>query len=243
MVRKSLQLVGLLAVLAGGTIGVYEYQQHASLQAALEREQQRSAELKKIVQRLGVENRVAEIIVTDQHPSGSKLYTSILFVENGRNGDALPPKHFTVEGDEIHIDAMVVKFEGKFVEQDDPLRGHSIALFTRLFGRSQSPEDAFMIDEPGHVPAFYRGADPHVSKFEQELWSNFWRLVDDQSYRQEMGVRVAQGEGVWLKFEPDHLYTLTLEANGGLNIRSEPLKAIYREALKLTTKPAENQAR
>ena len=47
-----------------------------------------------------------------------------------------------------------------------------------------------------------------------------------------MGVRVAQGEGVWRPVDPDKLYTITLECNGGLNIRSEPLKAIYSEALK-----------
>jgi hypothetical protein len=31
------------------------------------------------------------------------------------------------------------------------------------------------------------------------------------------------------------LYTITLEANGGLNIKSEPLKGIYAEAMKRHT--------
>jgi hypothetical protein len=29
-------------------------------------------------------------------------------------------------------------------------------------------------------------------------------------------------------FEPDKLYTLTLEAAGGLNLSTEPMKGIYR---------------
>jgi hypothetical protein len=47
-----------------------------------------------------------------------------------------------------------------------------------------------------------------------------------------MGVRVAQGEGVWRPFEPGRLYTITLESNGGLNVHSEPLRGIYQEALR-----------
>jgi len=127
---------------------------------------------------------------------------------------------------------MVVKFDGAFVEQNDLLRGHSVALFTRLFGDKQSPEQAWHIDEPGKVPEIYRGTDPKVSEFEQELWQNFWRLADDPAYRTSLGVRVAQGEGVWRPFEPNQLYTITLEANGGLNIKSEPLKGIYAEVMK-----------
>ena len=45
-------------------------------------------------------------------------------------------------------------------------------------------------------------------------------------------LRVAQGEGVWVPFYPDKLYTVTLDSDGGLNITSSPLKGIYREALK-----------
>ena len=41
-----------------------------------------------------------------------------------------------------------------------------------------------------------------------------------------VGVRVAQGEAVWTKFQPDRLYTLTLESDGGLNITSAPLKGM-----------------
>ena len=127
---------------------------------------------------------------------------------------------------------MVVIFDGKYVQDRDPLRGRSIALFTRLFGDKQTPEQAHRIDDPAQIPAVYRGADPHVSEFEQELWRDFWRLADDEQYRKSMGVRVAQGDGVWRPFEPGKLYTITLQTDGGLIINSEPLKGIYSEALK-----------
>jgi hypothetical protein len=127
---------------------------------------------------------------------------------------------------------MVIKFDGKFVEGNDPLRGHSLALFTRIFGETQDPAHAFPIDEPGHIPAIYRSAQPEVEPFEHELWDNFWKLAGDPAYRASMGVRVAQGEGVWGDFEKGWLYKLSLESNGGLNLVNEKIKGIYQQALK-----------
>jgi hypothetical protein len=71
-----------------------------------------------------------------------------------------------------------------------------------------------------------------VSKFDIELWRDFWKLAEDPRFRQEKGVRVANGQGLWGPFEADKLYTITIESDGGLNMASEPLKGIYREALK-----------
>ncbi|HEX4124767.1 MAG TPA: hypothetical protein VHY37_08590, partial [Tepidisphaeraceae bacterium] len=189
-------------------------------------------ELRQIVQRLQTERRVGDLVVTNQHTDAAGIvHTTLLFVEYGRDGSPLPGRTFTVIGDTVHIDAEVIKFDGKFVEENDPLRGHSIALFKSIYGDRQTPANAQPIDTPGHIPAVYRESDRSVSRFEQSLWSDFWKLADDPAYRARMGVRVAEGEGVWCPFHPNRLYTLTLETAGGLNITSEPLKGIYSELL------------
>src|SRR5258708_25745333 len=143
MYRSILKTFLFVGVVSAAAVGIYTYQAHNSVQAQLEREQQRTAELQQIVQRLSAERRVADIIVTDQQIVNGVLRTTLLFGEYGRDGSSLPAKTFVVEGKMIHLDAMVVKFDGKFVEQNDPLRGHSIALFTRLYGDTQTPAAAF----------------------------------------------------------------------------------------------------
>jgi len=193
------------------------------------------------VQRLSDEKRVAQILVTGTRTVNGVLYTTLLFVEDDKNGDPLPAKSFEIEGNQAHFDALIIKFDREFVAKGDPLRGHSIALFTRVFGDKQTPASGFAIDEPGKIPAIYRGADPRVSEFELDLWKSFWRLADDKQFATERGVRIATPQSVWGPLEADKLYTLTLEADGGLNKTSEPLKGIYREALKhmdRTTQPA-----
>jgi hypothetical protein len=191
-----------------------------------------------VVQRLTDEKRVAELLVTNQtmdHRTGT-MTTTLLFVEYTKNGQSLPPKSFTIEGKLAHVDALVIKFDHHFIAENDPLRGKSIALFTRIYGDKQAPATADMIDAPGGIPEIYRDADPRITEFEQDLWKDFWRLTSDETYRKEKGVRVAMGQGVWGMFEPNRLYTVTLENDGGLSLTSEPLKGIYREALKKPTK-------
>ncbi len=232
MVRSTLKLILLAILVVAGSAGLLVYQRHNSVETQLHVEKQKNAELRQIAQRLQSESRAAEVIVSDRDTVNGVVYTTLLFVEYARDGSSLPAKRFRVEGEMAHIDAMVIKFEGRYVADKDPLRGSSIALFTRVFGDRQTPEKAFAIDAPDRIPDIYRDTDPRVSPFEQQLWNDFWKLVEDEKYRREQGVRVAQGESVWTRFEPGKLYTITIDANGGPNIRSEPLKGIYSEALK-----------
>lgn len=238
MFRRIHQSLLVLVLLAASGGGVFLYHEHNSaehkLREDLEAANQRTEELKQVVDRLETERRVADIMVTDQSESAGIFRTTLLFVEYARDGitPLEPSKYFTIEGKRAHVDAMVIKFDGKFVEANDPLRGHSLSLFTRLYGETQDPAHGFAIDEPGHIPAVYQGAQSAVKPFERDLWQNFWRLADDPAYRNSMGVRIAQGEGVWRDFEKGWLYKLTLESNGGLDIAPEKIKGIYQEALK-----------
>jgi hypothetical protein len=252
MLRATVRILAsttLLAALAGGgVVGYRAYQDHQAVARQLEqleREKQKLQEdkdhLQTAIERLSAEKRVAEVLVTDQSQVDGKLKTTLLFVEYARDGSALPAKTFTINGNAAHIDAMVIKFDRGLVAADDALRGHSIALFHRLFGDDQPPEQGFPIDAPGSIPDVYRGRKQSADqqKFEQDLWHNFWRLADDKAYRQEKGVRVANGQGIWGPFAADRLYTITLDADGGLNMASEPLKGIYREAMKQRMTKAE----
>lgn len=232
MLRTVSKLVVLTALVVGGAGVLLVYHDRGGDRHLRREAERKNEQLKQVIQRLSAERRMADVVVTEQRAVNGTMTTTLLFVEYGRDGSTLPARRFTINGDVAYVDAMVIKFDGKFVQDNDPLRGRSIALFTRLYAENQPPEKGFRIDEPNQIPDVYRGGDPYVMDFERELWANFWKLADDEGYRKEMGVRVAQGEAVWTRFQPDRLYTLTLESNGGLNITSAPLKGIYREALK-----------
>ena len=234
MLRPLAKIFSLTILLLAASGGLVYYQHATDTEKKIEKLQDEKKQLEQVVTRLSTERRVADVLVSRQEPNAQGVTeTTLLFVENDKQGNPLPAKSFTILGRVAHIDAMVIKFDHGFVQQNDALRGHSIALFTKIYGDHQSPADAQMIDPPGKIPDVYRGADPKVTQFEMDLWNNFWKLYEDPAYRQSKGVRALGGHGVWGPFQPDRLYTITLEADGGLNMTSEPIKGIYREALKL----------
>ena len=242
MLQGISRIISLCVLITIGSVGLYIYRDHFSAQRQIDKLTEEKQVLETVVQRLSSENRVAEVVVTEQKTINGIVNTTLLFVEYAKDGRELPPKVLTVKGKTAHVDALVIKFERDFVKENDPLRGKSIALFVRAFGDQETPENGPKIDAPGRIPEVYQGANPRVSEYEQELWGKFWKLVEDESERAKYGVRVAQGEGPWGPFSFDRLYTLSIDSDGGLNIRSEPLKGIYREALQrkagIATKPS-----
>jgi len=241
MLKGLGRIISLCFLITIGSVGLYIYRDHFSAQHTIDKLTEQKRVLETVVERLTTENRVAEVMVTDQKPVNGVIETTLLFVEYAKDGRTLPPKVLTVKGKTAHVDAMVIKFDRDFVKENDPLRGKSIALFYRVFGDQETPAEGPKIDTPGRIPEIYQGADPRVTEYEKTLWKDFWKLAEDEEYRKQYGVRVAQGEGPWGPFAMDRLYTLSIDSDGGLNIRSEPLKGIYKEALQrkaaLATKP------
>ncbi len=246
MLKGLGRIISLCLLITIGSVGLYIYRDHFSAQHTIDQLTQDKKVLETVVKRLSSENRVAEVIVTDQHEVAGVMNTTLLFVEYAKDGRELPPKVLTVKGAYAHVDALVIKFDRELVKENDPLRGKSIALFVRAFGDQETPAEGPKIDQPGKIPDVYQGADPRVSNYEKELWAGFWQLADDEELRKKKGVRVAQGEGPWGPFKMDRLYTLSIDADGGLNIVSQPLKGIYREALQrragLPTQPVGSAA-
>jgi hypothetical protein len=236
MLRPLGKIFGLTFMLLIASVGIVYYQHATSTEKKIEKLEDEKRQLEQVVQRITTEKRVADILVSNQtRDANGQLQTTLLFVEYDKKDQPLPARSFTIAGDTAHIDAMVIKFDRGYVAEGDALRGHSLALFTKLYGEHQNPADALPIDPPGKIPDIYRSAEPQVSEFEMSLWNDFWKLYDDENYRKAKGVRTeggATGQSVWGPFKPDRLYTITLESAGGLSMTSSPLRGIYSAALR-----------
>jgi len=231
MLRALAKTAFLVLLLLGGSAGLFFYYNHNSAQQQIEQLQQKTRELEQIRHRLETDRRVAKVLVTDQKMIDGQMKTTLLFVEYAPDGAELPAKQFTIDGNEVHFDAQIIKFKDEYVERGDPLRGQSIMLFVRVYGADQAPSAGFPIDQPGMIPEIYRGADPRVSSFEQDLWANFWKLYNDRDARDARGIRGLHGEGLYGQFNPGHVYTITLRASGDGTINEEPLDPMYKQAL------------
>jgi hypothetical protein len=192
----------------------------AALSQELELKQREILRLDTALRLLKVDHRVARIDVLSQQGSAEAgdLVTHFTFVELDPEGKSPleEPRLFSVKGDVVYVDALVVKFDDEYVEMGDPLRSASLYLFRRVFGENQKPSDGFLLDPVGSEPAAYR-TGRKMSDLEREIWAEFWDYANDPVKAKTAGVRAAHGEAPFQKLIPGKRYQVDLRASGGLS--------------------------
>jgi outer membrane murein-binding lipoprotein Lpp len=188
--------------------------------------QQLNVEVDKLeakLQLLKVDHRLARIRATEQGTDATtgEPFTVIEFVELNDEGQPIDtPREFRIRGDVVYIDNWIVKFDDKYVEEQDLERGTSLVLFRRIFGEMQQPIDGFPLDEVGQAPrAYARGGQ--MSDFEKKIFGDFWEIANDEERAKEMGIRAAHGQAVSMKVQKDKTYKVQLRASDGLSIVPE----------------------
>lgn len=164
------------------------------------------------------DQRLAIVSVVDQKEIDGELRTTIRWVEvNDQNQPIDEPRTFTLDGDIVKVDSWVVKFDDKYIEQEDLIRGTSIVLFKGIYGEFPTREEVNVLDQPGSLPSAYRGGV--VSDFERQIWQDFWEIANDPEKAEQMGIRAAHGEVVYNKVRPGMKYKIELRASGGLTMK------------------------
>lgn len=192
----------------------------AVLAEDIEKKNREIAELETSLRLLKVDHRIAELRVVEQGEDADtgRLLSTVEFVEINDEGAPIDePRQFTIDGDIVYIQALVVKFKDEHVERADPDRSTSLCLFQSLWGEFQQPSEGFALDEVGSRPTAYaRGGQ--LSDFEKTIWQRFWDIANDATLADEMGVRTSQIEAPAMKVRPGKVYRITLRASDGLSI-------------------------
>ena len=111
-------------------------------------------QLKQAITNLTDEDQIGYAKVIAQEPNDGKFYTTIKFVETAR-GDKLKTileKEYTIEGDMVYFDALIVKFGNKIVMDGGT---KALYLWSKVYGEKMAPEQGFAIEEPGAEPQRY----------------------------------------------------------------------------------------
>jgi hypothetical protein len=224
-------IVGTLLFVGVGAGGVYLADQMVlapgrALQRQLaERDAQiralteRNQALEAAVRLLRHTERRARLVVLDQTP-GPEVKTRVRFTELDSQGNAVgEPRELVLEGEEVYVDALVIKFEDSFVTAGDALKGKALLLFRRIFTERRRPADGDVLDREGQMPQGY-AAERAPTAFERELWARFWELANNPEEAQRRGVRALHGEAVSTRLRKDRVYTITLRSTGELAIQA-----------------------
>jgi len=196
---------------------------------ALDQYYNESKILKKIIERLEGESRVAEVLVTGVNfdEKTQKKFTTIKFLEYDIVGKPLEPKYYTFSGNIIQFQSLVIRFDDIQIRQKDKLRGKSVYLFWKVFLLDGKNTQEYAITKINSIPDGYKLENSH-SLFEQKLWENFWLYVLNRADARQEGIKNAQIEAPGTMFVPGHLYTIFIEHDGGLRIDSARIPSILR---------------
>lgn len=171
-------------------------------------------QLKQAISNLTDEDQIGYAKVISQRDENGKLQTTIRFVETARDDKTkvILQKEYTVEGDVVHFDGLIVKFDDKLVADG---KSRALYLWRRVYGERMAPGEGFQIEEPGAEPKRYAGLLQSLPIKHQELfWSSIWDLANDPERLHEHGIKAIYGSVIYQKLREGLIYVFKISPTG-----------------------------
>jgi hypothetical protein len=172
--------------------------------------------LKQAITNLTEEDQIGYAKVVSQRREDGRLLTTIRFVETARGDKTrkILEKEYTIEGDVVHFDALVVKFGDKMVMDGET---RALYLWRRVYGEKMAPQDGYAIEEPGAEPKRYSGLLETLPIRHQELfWSHIWDLANDPEQLREYDIEAIYGSVIYHKLKEGLIYVFKISPTGHL---------------------------
>ncbi|HKQ48187.1 MAG TPA: hypothetical protein VJZ71_08975 [Phycisphaerae bacterium] len=210
-------LIGAAALVAAGYgISSYSGREVRELQGRVQELEKERTQLVEFAERLTASRRVAQVDVLDRRTDeAGRSMTTLRWQEIGADGALAVPQTIEVLGESAYFEAMVIKFEFRRVREAEAGRAASLAVFRRIFGEMEPPEEG----DPLPAPSGLSAADA-------EMWRRFWEIVNDPKLAAKYGIRTAQCEAPSVPLAPGQTWEVSLDAAGGLNVRKIGGRAI-----------------
>jgi hypothetical protein len=208
---KILPLIVIVAALAGvAYLGRTPYKAVATIHQLLTE----NKELKKALTNLKREDQIGYAKVIKQETKDGELFTTLRFVETARDNKLkkILEKEYTISGDIIHFDALIVKFGSKMVMDG---RTKALYLWRRVYGENMTPAEGFPIEEPGAEPQRYKdllAALPIESR--KMFWSEIWELANDTEKLAQYDIDAIYGNAVYWKLREGLIYVFKINSTG-----------------------------
>jgi hypothetical protein len=216
--RVAFYIMALACLAAAAYIGHGWFYGAATIRELLTENKQ----LKQAITNLTLEDQIGYAKVISQENRDGKLFTNVRFVETSRD-DKLKKvleKNYTIEGDIVHFDALVVKFGDKIVMDG---KEKALYLWRRVYGENTAPENGLMIEEPGKEPQRYKDLLELLPENQRNLfWTNIWELANNSDKLKEYDIKAVYGNVVYSKLRKGLIYVFKISPTGQLYPETVP---------------------
>ena len=173
-------------------------------------------QLKAAISNLTAEEQIGYAKVIKQETKDGKLWTTLRFVETARDDKLkkIVEKDYTIEGDIVHFDALIVKFDSKMVMDG---RERALYLWRRVYGEKMAPQDGFPIESPGVEPVRYADLLARLPiKQRERVWSSIWTLANNVERLKQYGITAVYGNVVYSQLKEGLIYVFKISSTGQL---------------------------
>ena len=170
--------------------------------------------LKQAITNLTYEDQIGYAKVIAQEPNDGRLLTTIKFVETARDDKlrTILEKEYTIEGEVVYFDALIVKFGDKVVMDGNT---KALYLWRRIYGEKMAPDQGFAIEEPGKEPQRYSDLLEILPvKQKQLFWSNIWDLANNPDKLKKHDIEAIYGNAVYSKLRKGLIYVFKINSTG-----------------------------
>jgi len=179
-------------------------------------------QLKQAIGNLTDEDQIGYAKVISQRNENGRLLTAIRFVETARDDKTrrILQKEYTIEGDVVHFDALIVTFGDKMVMDG---RARALYLWRRIYGEKTAPQDGYPIEEPGAQPRRYSGLLQALPIQQQQLfWTEIWDLANDLDRLKQHDIKAIYGNAIYRKLREGLIYVFKIKPTGELSVEVVP---------------------
>ena len=171
-------------------------------------------QLRQAITNLTTEEQIGYAKVVRQETVDGKLMTTLKFVETDRKDKLrkILEKEYTIEGDIVHFDALIVKFGPQMVMDG---RARAMYLWRRIYGEKMTPEQGYAIESVGQEPARYSDLlKPLPIGHQQMFWDHIWDLAQNPEALKEYDIEAVYGNAVYTRLRPGLIYVFQINPSG-----------------------------
>ncbi len=210
LLKLPLYLLSLAAVGLVVYVGALTFKDKLTIQKLVTENKQ----LQQAITNLTTENQIGYAKVIDQQIRDGRMQTTLKFVETAfdKPTEKILEKKFTIEGDIIHFDALIVKFDEQLVLDG---KARALYLWRRVYGEKMAPQDGFAIEQAGAEPARYKGLLKALPIDQRQLfWEEIWDLANNPDKLKPIGITAVYGNAVYTRLRPGLIYVFKINASG-----------------------------
>jgi hypothetical protein len=204
-------LVALTALVTAGILGVSFYHSTASIHELLTE----NHELNKAVKNLTREEQIGYAVLQSQSRNElGELQSVVRFVqtEPGNAKAIVSEQQFTVLGDIVHFDALIVKFTDEYVKDGTE---RALYLWRRIYGEHTQPSKGQAIEIPDTAPERYYAITKSLKLKNRDIfWEAIWDLANDQNRLSQYGVKAVFGNTLYTRLQAGKVYLFKIGPTG-----------------------------